>query len=214
MHHGLEPGLISPSSPEIAQFWLVLLQSQRLYYLCRLLFLVLARWASVSWSPRVSTGISSAYNGTETRDLSKPAPPTGVNGTDGAVRTGIPTPRPPTTPGYVLKYSYIGCYVANPDGNFGLGNWAAQEIVTTSVDDCASLCASQSRQGSALPDACSSIQRFVRVCTCGDDLASHNYLEVDMNFKCNNPCNSTTPSSYFCGGQYGSDPLVSVFSAI
>lgn len=138
-----------------------------------------------------------------------PAGPQGPQGPQGTPGTANGT----TTSGYVAHYGYIGCYVANPDNNFGFAPSIAQEILTTSVDDCATFCVTQPT-GQTLYFTLATNDQGASMCTCGNDLTSFNYLSVGMDFHCNTPCNFTTTTTSNCGGQFGELPLVSVFGAI
>jgi hypothetical protein len=117
--------------------------------------------------------------------------------------------------GYTIHYGYQGCYVANPDGNFGFAPFVAQKILTTSIDDCASFCASQPT-GNTLYFSLATNSGGDSVCTCGNILTSRDYLHLGLNFLCNSPCRLSGASRdrIYCGGQFGDDPLVSIFGAI
>ncbi len=169
---------------------------------------------------------SPGTNGTSGVDGSPGAP--GVNGTQGIPGVpgangtqGIPglpgingTSGNGTSGGYIVNYGYLGCYVSNPDGNFGVAPLEAQKILTTSIDDCATFCASQGT--GSLYMTLGTTTDGDSICSCGNTLTSQNFLSIGVNFQCNSPCKlEVTPAVgvHYCGGYFGEDPLVSVFGA-
>ena len=91
----------------------------------------------------------------------------------------------------------------------------AQETLTTSIEDCAFLCDTQPG-GATIYFTLGTNSQGRSICTCGNDLFAYNYQAMGKDFHCNIPCQFTEPTlgQNFCGGQFGEDPLVSVFGAI
>ena len=96
---------------------------------------------------------------------------------------------------------------------YGLSASIEQEVLTTSVDDCATYCVTQP-SGATIYFTLGTAADGTSLCTCGNDLSSFNYLNVGMDFHCNTPCNFTATTTNVCGGQFGELPLVSVFGQI
>jgi hypothetical protein len=113
-----------------------------------------------------------------------------------------------------MNYAYLGCYIADPNDNFGLAPLGAQEILTTSFADCGTFCAGQ--PGGSLYLTLGTTTAGATICSCGNTLATQSYISIGLNFQCNSPCRlSVTPKvgTNYCGGYFGEDLLVSVFGA-
>lgn len=158
--------------------------------------------------PVGSTGLKGDTGSVGSTGPQGPAGPEGSPGVDGTnFATG-------TGPGFSTTYGYLGCYVANTDGNFGIFPSLAQKVLTTSIDDCASFCAGGATDRT-LYLTLGTNRNGQSICTCGNALNAYNYRST-MDFHCNTLCNfdQLLPSTDYCGGQFGDNPLVSVFGAV
>ncbi|KAH7316928.1 hypothetical protein B0I35DRAFT_434251, partial [Stachybotrys elegans] len=111
-----------------------------------------------------------------------------------------------------MQYNYLGCFLANPDGDYGLTPVVAQQILTTSVNDCATLCGTWPG-GPTLYFTLGTNDASQAVCTCGSELVAFQYSHLGLNFRCSTPCQLSSGLGVYCGGRYDGYPLVSVFGA-
>ncbi|PNP43520.1 hypothetical protein TGAMA5MH_04492 [Trichoderma gamsii] len=145
------------------------------------------------------------------------AGPQGVAGPQGPIGPqGPPGPPGSGSAGFTGQYGYLGCYIASNDGTYGLSTYASQQVLTTSIDDCANTCHGLPSGPTLYFTLGTDTTTGDSFCTCGDILVAYNYPNTGLEFQCDTQCNfpDNPTTEQYCGGTYSGIPTVSLFGAI